>query len=408
MKLTLLCCATLLLACTDLNAQSVSRPARRAVQTIQKLRAIDAPSSPDLDAGPPSKVPYLLRQLNQELKALIIEDLNDQTQNTMPNEEEILDRLRAAGWQELPSNKWTAYGEIRKIKFDLNADQASPLLVVSTQLWLPCGSKDPDSEIYVFRGMSRRWELVLSTDSDFDPARGEDERGLQYGISPRDSRGRWFLAVAQLPPSCGGDGNVLHYKVLRPGVSADNPTVLITQREVIDTGFTPPFRLDVQDDWFAVTEGKERVLGSGTGVRILRYAVDNDKVRRIPPLAVYPEDFLDEWAQLAWDDARQWVNESSESSLKKWHTKLTNVGKDSSEIEMVRHCSGSGESDGTWLVELAVDSRSDPSMEDKQVYVQVEKKNNVFSVNNVQENRPAGCAGEVLPALREQSELPIW
>jgi hypothetical protein len=398
----------LFLTSWNLNAQSVSPAARKAVQVIEKLRSIDAPSSRDLDVGPPSKVPYLLRQLNQELKALIIEDLNDQTQNALPNEEEILDHLRAAGWQELPSNKWTAYGEIRKIKFDLNADYDPPLLIVSTQLWLPCGTTDPDSAIYVFRGMSRRWELVLSTDSDFDPVGGVDEGGLQYKISPHDSRGRWFLAVAQLPPSCGGAGNVLRYKVLRPGANAENPTVLAAQREVIDTGFDPPFRLEVQDDWFAVTEGKRRVLGGGTGVRILRYAVDANKIRRIAPLAVYPEDFLDEWAQLSWDEARQWVIESSEGSLKKWHTKLSNIGKDSSEIESMRHCSGSGDSEGTWLIDLAVDSRYDPSMEDKQVYVQVAKKNNTFFVNNIQENLPAGCQGETLPALRDGRELPSW
>jgi hypothetical protein len=404
----ILVASILLLTSGNLSAQSVSPAARKAVQTIQRLRAIDTQSSQDLDVAPPPKVPSLLRQLNQELKELIVEVLNDQTQNTLPKEEEVLDHLRTAGWQELPSNKWTAYGEIRKIKFDLNADYDPPLLIVSTQLWLPCGTTDPDSAIYVFRGMSRRWELVLTTDSDFDPVGGVDEGGLQYKISPRDSRGRWFLAVAQLPPSCGGDGNVLRYKVLRPGANADNPTVLVAQREVIDAGFDPPFRLEVQDDWFAVTEGKQRTVGTGRGVRILRYAVDNNKIRRIAPLAVYPEDFLDEWVRLSWDDARQWVAESSKGSLQKWHAKPNNLGKDSSEIELVRQCSGNDDSDGTWLIELAVDSQSDRSMEDKQLYVQVGKKDNTFSVNSIQERLPVGCQGKALPALREGQALPSW
>jgi hypothetical protein len=400
--------AIFLFACSNLNAQSISPAARKAVQTIQKLRAIDAPNSRDIDTGPPAKVPYLLRQLNQELKALIIEDLNDQSQHTMPDEQEILDHLRAAGWQELPSNKWTAYGEIRKIRFDSNVDHDPTLLIVSTQLWLPCGSTDPDSAIYVLRGMSRKWELVLSTNSDFDPVGGNDEGGLQYRISPADSRGRWFLAVAQLPPSCGGDRNVLRYKVLRPAANADSPTLLVEEREVVDLTFQPPFRLDVQDDWFAVTEATERTLGRGTGIRILRYAVDNNKIQRIAPLAVYPEDFVDVWARLPWDDARQWTAESAVDSLKKWHAKLNKVGKDSSEIELVRQCSGNGDSDDTWMIELAVDSRSDASMEDKRVYVEVAKKNNTFFVNNIQESRPAGCSGKTLPAVRDGRDLPSW
>jgi hypothetical protein len=409
MRPTLVLPAILLLACTNLNAQTVSPNARRVVQTIQRLRAIDALNSRNLDAAPPPKVPYLLRELNQGLKALIIENLNeDQTQKKFSNEEEILNQLRTAGWQELPSNKWTAYGEIRKIKFDSNIDNDPPLLIVSTQLWLPCGSSDPDSAIYVFRKISRRWELVMSTDSDFDPVGDADEGGLQYKISPHDSKGRWFLAIAQLPPSCPRDRGVLNYKVLRPGANSENPIVLFSQREEIKPIFDPPFRLDVQDDWFAVTLGKERVLGRGEGVRILRYAVDDNKIRRVGPLAVYPEDFLDEWVRLSWDDARQWVIQSSGDSLKKWHTKLNNLGKNSSEIELMRLCSGSEDGDATWLIELAVDSRSDPSMDDKHIYVQVERKHSTFLVNQIQEGLPAGCTGKALPSLRDTQELPSW
>jgi len=408
MRLILVCPAILLLTCTNLSAQSVSPAARKAVQTIHKLRAIDVPNSQDTDSGPPLKVPSLLRQLNQELRALIIDDLNDQTRNTLPTEEEVFDQLRAAGWKELPSNKWTAYGEIRKVKFDLKTDYDPAVLIASTQLWIPCGSTDPDSAIYVFHGMSRRWELVLSTDSDFDPGGDADEGGLQYAISPPDSKGRWFLALAQLPPSCRGTRNVLLYKVLRQGANADNPTVLVTHREVIDSGFHPPFRLDVQDDWFAVTEGKERMLGRGTGVRILRYAIDSNKIRRIAPLALAPEDFLDEWVQLSWDDAQQWATESSKGNLKKWHSKLNNLGKNSAEIESLQHCSGSGDTDGTWLIELAVDSQSDRSMEDKKFYVQVAKKNNIFLINNIQETLPSGCLGKALPVQRAGRELPNW
>jgi len=74
----------------------------------------------------------------------------------------------------------------------------------------------------------------------------------------------------------------------------------------------------------------------------------------------------------------------------------------------VRQCSGNDDSDGTWLIELAVDSQSDRSMEDKQLYVQVGKKDNTFSVNSIQERLPVGCQGKALPALREGQALPSW
>jgi hypothetical protein len=47
-------------------------------------------------------------------------------------------------------------------------------------------------------------------------------------------------------------------------------------------------------------------------------------------------------------------------------------------------------------------------MEDKQLYVQVAKKNNIFSVDDIRESLPSSCSGEALPALREERELPRW
>ena len=59
------------------SAQQISPHARKAVETIQQLRAIALPNSSDFEMGPPAKVPGLLRQLNQELKALVVDDLNE-------------------------------------------------------------------------------------------------------------------------------------------------------------------------------------------------------------------------------------------------------------------------------------------------------------------------------------------
>jgi preprotein translocase subunit SecB len=60
------------------------------------------------------------------------------------------------------------------------------------------------------------------------------------------------------------------------------------------------------------------------------------------------------------------------------------------------------------MIERAVDSRSDPSMDEKQVYIQGEKKNGIFFVNDIQQSRSDGCLGKALPAIREGRDLPSW
>jgi len=92
----------ILLACTQLKGQGVSPHAQDAVQTIRQLRAIGLPNFEDGHTGPPARVPRLLRQLNQQLRALITDTLNDRSRLTVASQAEVIGQLQAAGWDEIP------------------------------------------------------------------------------------------------------------------------------------------------------------------------------------------------------------------------------------------------------------------------------------------------------------------
>jgi hypothetical protein len=389
-------------------AQQVSPHAQKAVESIRQLRMITVPDSIESEEGPPARVPGLLRQLNRELRALIIENLNDGTKHAVPDEEEILEQLRAAGWDEIPSHKWNAYGEIRQIKFDWKPGYEPGILIISTQLWLPCGSADPDSAIYVFQGIARHWDLVLSAESDFNPLGENDETGMQYEISPADSRGRWFLVVAHVPPSCRGTHNVLRYKALRPTANENQPTVIVSGRELINPFFEPAFRIRLETDWFAVTEGRTRKLDGEIGIVISRYDLSDNGVRRIAPLALTPEDFLDQWAQLSWDDAKRWTGAPSDSGLQEWHSKMNSLTSGTAEIESVRHCSGTDDGDQSWLIELSIDERVNSSIKQRTLFVEVAKREGSFFVDRVNERHPSGCPGRTPMNPIIDHSLPSW
>ena len=409
MRPTLLWLSLGFLTSAGLSAHPASPHAQKAVEMIRQLRAIGLPNSEDLQTGSPPKVPGLLRVLNQELKALIVEDLNDNSRrHAVPSEDEILQELTTAGWEEIPSHKWNAYGEIRQIKFDWKTGYEPGILIVSTQLWLPCGSTDPDSAIYVFRGIARKWDLVLAVESDFDPAGERDETGMQYQISPSDSGGHWFLVLAHVPPSCRRAHNVLRYKALAPGPNPEQPIILLSGRETINPFFEPAFRINVESDWFAVTQGRIRKLDGEPGIAILRYDVSDGRARRVAPVALTPEDFLDQWAQTSWDDAKLWTKVSSDSGLQNWHEKLNSLASDSTEIESVRLCSGTTVGDQKWLVELSVDRRLNPSLSDEHLYVEVSKLSGIFSLDAVYKTHPSGCPGKTPLTPIVEHELPNW
>ena len=395
------------MACIQVEANTVSPRAQEAVHTIRELRAIGLPNFEAAQNGPPARVPALLRELNGQLRTLITDTLNDRSHSGVASEREIIAELQAAGWKEIPSYKWNAYGEISQIRFDIRTGYDPGILVVSTQLWVPCGSTDPDTAIYVFEGRAREWKLVLATDADFDTTGKGEENGMQYQLSPPDANGSWYLAIAEAPPACGPtpEPASLQYKILRRSRSPDEPRILLDRREPLNEKFQPPFRLEVEDGWFAVTKGKERKLDGEPGVSIARYQVSGDEIARMQPLALTPEDFLDEWVQLDWSEA---VHSSSQSSdLPKWHSILNALAYDSTEIEFVQPCREQGKADKVWLAGLWIDQELNPNSENERLYIVVSESHNAFFVDSISTTRPPGCPGKARPILTNW-ELPKW
>jgi len=395
------------LVCIHVEGKSVSPRAQETVQTIQELRAIGLPNFEAGQNGPPAKVPGLLRKLNGQLKALITDTLNDRSRAGVVSEREIIAELQAAGWKEFPPYKWSAYGEISQIRFEAKPGYDPGILVVSTQLWVTCGSTDPDTAIYVFQGNAREWKLVLATDTDFDSLGEHQQNGLQYELSPPDAQGSWYLAVAQAPPACGPSPMPasLRYKILRAGRSPDEPHILLDRREPSNQKFQPPFRLEVHDDWFAVTKGKERRLDGEPGISIARYQVLGDEITRMQPLALTPEDFLDEWVQLDWSETAHSSGQSPD--LPMWHSRLSALAYDSTEIEFVQPCREQGSADKVWLAGLWIDQKLNATIENERLYVVVSERHHALFVDSVNTTRPPGCPGKARPRLTSW-ELPQW
>ena len=169
--------------------------------------------------------------------------------------------------------------------------------------------------------------------------------------------------------------------------------------------FQPPFRLEVQDDWFAVTKGKKRKLDGEPGVSIARYQVIGDETTRMQPLALTPEDFLDEWVQLDWSEAAH--SSSQSSDLPKWHSILNALAYDSTEIEFLQPCREQGRADKVWLAGMWIDQTLNPNSENERLYIVVSERHHAFFVDSVNKTRPPGCPGRARPLLTSW-ELPKW
>jgi hypothetical protein len=234
---------------------------------------------------------------------VVLGDLNDQSRRAVPSEEEILAQLRAAGWQEISNNKWNAHGEIVAVRFEWQTGYDPGLLLITTQWWLLCRGTpdDPDSAVYIFQGRTRHWQLVLETEADLDPRNMREESGLEYKLSPLDSRARKCPHRAE---EATVSSATKHYG---PGPLPNRPVVFVFQRDVISDFFHAAFRIQVEDDRFAVTQGKRRLLDNGalplSNERRSRVAYCSDRRH------CHSGRFLDQWFQSDWQEALRWTTD---------------------------------------------------------------------------------------------------
>jgi hypothetical protein len=387
----------------QLRAQDVSPHAQEAVKIIQELRTMPLPDIDLNSSPPPAPVPGLLRRLNQELKSLIVDVLNDPHRDSLADVTMVYDELKKAGWGDIYRSRWNAYGEINNIDFTWLTNHVPPLLVVDTELWEPCGS-DLYTTLYVFQQRRRNWDLVLTTDADYFSNVGKHpDDGMSYAVSSQDRDGKWFLGVATMFPDCrnswSGDKREVRLKIVRPGTSPENPAVLLDRRVQIFDKFTTPFYFNSSEDKFSITVGKERRLDGGLGVSVFRFDVRENQVSRIAPIALQPGDFLDEWVRTDWSEVARWANPAKEAGLESWHAKLRNLAFDSVEIEFVQPCPVLGTEEHSWVLGLWIDPKQNRNSFDERLFVSISEKMGAYFVDAIGKARPVGCPGNTRPTL---------
>ena len=401
-------------SCLGGGAQELppSDAARGAVATIGQLRAIGVPNPDSEDFyTPPSKVPPLLRQLNDYLGQIILYVLNNPKRYEIPPvEPAVISELERAGWKAIPPDKWAAYGEIIHIVEDESVPLDANFKAVSTRLWVPCAG-DQSSYLYVFRQQEGRWKLALKADFDFTSLTNSEDDGSEYGarfaLSPPDPQGRWFVVSARTNVDCNWEPTHVVLSAIVPGPEPDKPKVMVEVRQSFYRGigpFKPPFAIHAERDWFSMVVGVLRKLDGNRGIQIYRYGVNGSEARRIAPIAFYPADFLDEWVAMPWKEVERWTDASKKDELRDWHEKLRAVPELSSEVESVQPCEKEEGAINTWLLELSV---MNPLHPPQYLFISVSRNAGTFFVDRISTVRPPGCPGRTRP-VEPSEDLPVF
>ena len=319
-------------ACTAF-AQDISFAAESAAnedialttQSLQQLR-VDR-QSPEI----PAEVRPLLTKLKHQLRDLIGATLNSHASGT-----DNLARMRKILLEELAKHPLAyetpeivtisdddgepdfTYGRLQQIAIDKPTDHPE-LIAVTISLSVVCGT---DTSLYVFKKQKDRWPLAIAQEaSDYEEISGAQGE-FQYAISPPGSDGGFYVVTKNVNPWCSSNWQTIRYQTMREGSSPMQPKILLQREEPIFLGNGNSGWVSISPSGFKLEFDARQEFGEIVRRHIAAYEVAEDSVRRIPPFAHTPEDFLDEWFSLPWNEASKWINPSASKTLHRLHTQI--------------------------------------------------------------------------------------
>jgi len=309
--------------------------------TIKALRREILPSD---DTSVPIKIRPLLTKLKHQLRDLISTSLNvypADYENLENVGKVILEELQRQGISigkrtvsvvklgsvDVPDNidDGYMYGDINQVVVRRVINHPD-LIAATTTIDVVCGD---DTSLYIFKRINEKWKLVIAQEaSDYELVSDAQGR-FSYSISPPSDNSEFFVVTKSTTPWCTSAWKSIRYQVLRQGVTPYQPIKILNQKDgiyvgnenygyisILPTGFTIEFE---GDNWLGSTNP-----GHLTRNHVKSYQLVGDKIQKIQPFAREPENFLDEWFNLSWDEASKWVQGSALNSLRSLHTIIRN------------------------------------------------------------------------------------
>jgi hypothetical protein len=196
----------------------------------------------------------------------------------------------------------------------------------------------------------------------------------------------------------------IRYKILRAGSNAYEPKVLYTGKSGIYLG-DDLFKLKTTADTVSLSFVGQQSLDLGILLRIhlLNFRISGDAVTRIKPLALHPEDYLDEWLHVPWSESAKSVEPGQENEAHSWHEWMKQEALEFPSLRFVQPC-GDNKPAQQWA--LGVDLPIETKTGAKSLYFEISKTNGTFRVQTISEVRPSGCPGGSPPDSHPDLTLP--
>lgn len=353
MRLPVAVCALFLLAAaTPARAQDCSqahleRLAAHVTASQQKLlTAVVQATDEGVPPAAQLEIPVLKDSLAMTVD-LYVKCLEDAQPNLSKIQNDLAGLLGANTSGQRPGAVYPAltdnvYGAELKLTAS-NLGDRSNLIVIKASFDVECGV---DTLLLLYEQSGGRWARALRWQSGpYDVVSGAFGDYVNYVLVPQGSQGGWVLAAVHGDPWCSSVWSGFGLDVIEPARDAAPQRSLFH----LHSGYNRrgDFGLPTMKptaDGFELRVISDSIDTGSARSEIFRYRVSGDEVRRIQPVAVNGRDFVDEWLQRDWSEARDWTAAPHIADLEKQHAQILADHDDISHpVEMtygpVRACS---------------------------------------------------------------------
>jgi hypothetical protein len=287
-------------------------------------------------------------------------------------------------------------GLVSRIEISRPAEDPGKLAVI-VGVEVPCGY---DDAAYIYDYGRDQPQLVL--ESHGSRGHGESLSGIRFSRS--DALGRQLILTLRYGVQCASSWNRLSYDLFRLS-TVSTAVPILSGDHAIWFGADEPYQVRLEPDELLM-EIRDRSIDAGIHNRahILHYDAARTPVERIDPVALQPQDFVDEWLTRPWQEMESRSDEGKRGSLEKWHEFLGSrfVGGDFTIVQACREKSDEWQIgvDLNWIngKELPISLK---------VYFLIEQSGLYrFKMIDIAFERQEGCAGAARPMEESPSLFP--
>jgi hypothetical protein len=284
-------------------------------------------------------------------------------------------------------------GFVSRVELSRPREDSNKLTVI-VGVSVPCGS---DDVVYVYdygQGQPRR---VLESHG----TRDHDESLSDVRFSKRNAGASQLILTLRYGVQCASTWNTLSFDLFR--LSPTNTAAPILGGEHgIWFGDEQAYqvRLDPVD---LLMEVRDRSIDDGIHNRlhVLHFNLASSEVERTDPIALQPQDFVDEWLTRPWSEMESRSADGARETLKQWHEFLANDFV-AGEFTIVQSCI---ERRDEWQIGVNLNSIKGKAIpEPLSVYFLVKQLEQYrFKMVGINFERQEGCPGESLPSTESPS-----